>query len=520
MPHTRRDVWKLEPQPWPDDLLWYAKGVGVLQSQPIASRGSWRFFGAIHGIFPGLWNAIGYLDDAEPLPSDADQQLFWGQCQHQTWYFLPWHRGFLAAFEAAVRKAIVGLGGPAEWALPYWNPGDTNNPNALQLATAFREPTLPDGQPNPLHVERRYGDGTGNVVIKPEDVRLDAIKEPRFEGTATGGSTGFGGVSTAFQHSGGANGANGRLEGQPHNLVHSRVGGIIKGGDPNDLRSFGLLAKVDTAALDPIFWVHHANIDRLWDVWLKRNPQNVNPTADTWLTGPADKQFVLPWPDGSTWTFAARDVLDTTSARLDYVYDDIRDPFGGADLFTLRLKNLGVHADVANALNLEVRVREPETELIGASEQAIRVTGDPVEARVRVDPDAAGRTMRSLKLEPDNFLGEPVQPDRVFLNLENVRGINDAAVIYVYVSHPAVDIPERHVGAVGFFGVSKASSPNAEHGGNGINESLEITEWVDELRSLGVEDLDNLRVRLVPDTPVGPEDRISIGRISLYRQAS
>lgn len=519
MPRTRRDVWKLQPQPWPNDLLWYAKGVGELQKQPIASRESWKFFGAIHGIFPELWAAMGQLDPAEPLPPDADQQLFWRQCQHQTWYFLPWHRGFLAAFEAAVRKAIVGLGGPAEWALPYWNPSDTTNPNALQLPTAFYEPTLPDGQPNPLHVERRYGDGAGKVVIKAEDVGLNALKDPRFEGAVTGGSTGFGGVLTAFQHSG-EDSATGRLERQPHGVVHARVGGIIPGGDPHDLRSFGLMAKPDTAALDPIFWLHHANMDRLWQVWLERNPQNLNPTDEAWLTGPADRPFAMPWPDGSIWTFAAGDVLDTTSARLDYVYDNVKDPFGGADLFSLRLKRLGVHADVANVINLEVRVGEPETELIGASEQSIRVTGDPVEARVRVDPDAAERTMRSLKLEPGNFLEAPAQPDRVFLNLENVRGINDAAVLYVYVSHPAVDISERHVGAVGFFGVSKASSPDAEHGGNGINESLEITEWVDELRARGVEDLDNLRVRLVPDTPIGPEDRISIGRISLYRQAS
>lgn len=519
MPRTRRDVWKLEPQPWPEDLLWYARGVGALQKQPIATRGSWRFFGAIHGINPGLWEAIGYLGAGEALPPAADQQLFWMQCQHQTWYFLPWHRGFLAAFEAAVRKAIVDLGGPPEWALPYWNYSDTNDPNALQLPAAFNEQALPDGTPNPLYVERRYGDGTGHVVIRREDVGLNALKEPRFEGTATGGSTGFGGVLTAFQHSGGDS-ANGRLERQPHNVVHSRVGGIIKGGDKNNLLSYGLMAFPDTAALDPVFWLHHANVDRLWEVWLKRSSTNLNPADENWLAGPADRRFTLPWPDGSTWTYAAGDVLDTTSARLDYVYESTADPFGGADLLAARLERLGAPADKVNATILEASVADTGSELIGASEPGIRVTGDPVEARLRVDPDAAGRTMRSLQVESGNLEAAPAQPDRVFLNLENVRGINDAAVLYVYVSHPAVDMPERHVGAVGFFGVRKASHPEGGEVGNGINESLEITEWVDELRARGVEDLDNLRVRLVPDTPIGPEDRISIGRISLYRQGS
>jgi Common central domain of tyrosinase len=43
----------------------------------------------------------------------------------------------------------------------------------------------------------------------------------------------------------------GLLEAQPHNTVHVQVG-----GDPN------------TAAQDSIFWLHHANIDRLWKRWL------------------------------------------------------------------------------------------------------------------------------------------------------------------------------------------------------------------------------------------------------------
>ena len=29
----------------------------------------------------------------------------------------------------------------------------------------------------------------------------------------------------------------------------------------------GAMADVPTAAFDPIFWVHHSNIDRLWVEW-------------------------------------------------------------------------------------------------------------------------------------------------------------------------------------------------------------------------------------------------------------
>jgi tyrosinase len=45
----------------------------------------------------------------------------WNQCQHQGWYFVNWHRGYVFAFEAIIAKTIKDLGGPAGWTLPYWN---------------------------------------------------------------------------------------------------------------------------------------------------------------------------------------------------------------------------------------------------------------------------------------------------------------------------------------------------------------------------------------------------------------
>jgi tyrosinase len=45
----------------------------------------------------------------------------WNQCQHQGWYFVNWHRGYVFAFEAIIAKTIKDLGGPADWTLPYWN---------------------------------------------------------------------------------------------------------------------------------------------------------------------------------------------------------------------------------------------------------------------------------------------------------------------------------------------------------------------------------------------------------------
>ena len=51
------------------------------------------------------------------------------------------------------------------------------------------------------------------------------------------------------------------LESNPHNQVHVDVG-----GDSPDGRIWGLMSDPGLAALDPIFYMHHSNIDRMWAV--------------------------------------------------------------------------------------------------------------------------------------------------------------------------------------------------------------------------------------------------------------
>ena len=135
---------------------------------------------------------------------------------------------------------------------------------------------------------------------------------------------------------------NGSIESLPHNVIHGVIGGVAPGEDPNDWRNFGLMSMPMTAALDPIFWLHHANIDRLWSVWLRDTlEEHVNPDQLTWLDGPADRQFVMPQTAQAEWTFVARDVLDTTQPPLEYSYDDETAPIFEARV-ERRLRRLGV----------------------------------------------------------------------------------------------------------------------------------------------------------------------------------
>jgi hypothetical protein len=68
----------------------------------------------------------------------------------------------------------------------------------------------------------------------------------------------------------------GALEDGPHNFVHNWVGGAM--ADPT------------ISPEDPIFWMHHVNLDRIWSSWQKTNPGKMSPA-----TG---KVRVLdPWKD-------------------------------------------------------------------------------------------------------------------------------------------------------------------------------------------------------------------------------
>ncbi|HZQ34699.1 MAG TPA: tyrosinase family protein, partial [Dehalococcoidia bacterium] len=502
-----------------DTLLWYARGVVALQARALNDPTSWRYLAAMHGFDPDLWQAFGYVGDSDAPPSAADQARDWQQCQHQSWYFLPWHRGYLAAFEAIVRAAVAAQGGPADWALPYWNYSDSADANALTFPPAFSAERLPDGTPNPLFVQRRYGDGSGKIVIRALDVQLNALLQSHFTGTTSGGSTGFGGPQTRFHHSSPDGSGNGQLERQPHNGMHSLIGGIIANSDPQDGRNYGLMSMPETAALDPIFWLHHANIDRLWQVWLDRDPNHHDESKAAWLTGPADRAFAMPRPDGSSQRFTAQDMLDTRAPALDYGYEDTSDPFGGATRLDARLTRLGVQP-LAAAAAPEMHMAEPApAELIGANDAEVPLQGGPVETRVRLDRPTLDKVSRSFAPEA---LAARREPDRVFLNLENIRGLNDATVFYVYVNLPDDADPAAHpdhlAGVVSLFGVRKASRVDDAHAGNGINEALEITEVIDRLHLNDALDLDHLRVRFVPRTTIRPQDRISIGRVRVYRQ--
>ena len=421
----RKSVYDL---PVGDDTLdWYRQAVALMQSRGLDDPTSWWWIGAVHGR---------HLPPRFPA-APAGAAPFWDQCQHQTWFFLPWHRGYLAAFEATVAKAVADLGGPSDWALPYWNYSQSlvANPDARRLPAAFRDQTLPDGSPNALFAPRAMA-ADGSVNLRDVDVALGALNQGVFTPTS-GVSVGFGGPKTGFSHFGSANG---ELERFPHNAVHGRISGWM--GHPN------------TAAFDPIFWLHHCNIDRLWEVWRTQNPAHVNPVDPDWLT---NLTFDLHDETGAVISFNCQQMEDTTAVLHGYVYDGIAPPtvvVAGAGLGESEMADLDFPAELA-----------------GASDAPIALDGDRTPATVRMQTSGLARMTEGV-LAPSV---------KVYLRLEGVRGTGVPADYDVLIDLDGDGVEPISVGTLTTFGIANASDRDADHGGQGLTQVFDITASAERL---------------------------------------
>lgn len=287
-PFVRRDVWS-GATPWNDHTEAYARAVRLMQSRDPADPTSWAYQVAIHGTYTKPF-----------LPT-------WNKCQHQSWYFLPWHRMYVYFFERIVRAAVLSLGGPEDFALPYWNyerPFPANT-----LPAAFREPALPDGTDNPLYLPSRRSTAmmSGFQLGARTVSTATAMSATAFSADPALSKTSFGGGAVAPKQFAGALGA---LELQPHNPVHSSVGGPTAASCTG-----GYMSAVTCAANDPIFFLHHANIDRLWDAWLAQGGGRANPTDPAWL----GQAFSFYDEQGQLVSISTAQVLDT-EGQLTYVY--------------------------------------------------------------------------------------------------------------------------------------------------------------------------------------------------------
>ncbi|MBX3210943.1 MAG: tyrosinase family protein [Labilithrix sp.] len=461
---VRKSVWGLASGD--ETLYWYGRAVAEMRRRPIVDPTSWRFQAAIHE-YVRAWDPL--AEDGEELPSEDEQARYWTQCQHASWYFLPWHRMYLHQFERIVAAEVKKLGGPDDWALPYWN-YSAGAPSRL-LPAAFRVPASAD---NPLYLpDRDPACNAGEPFADARDVDLgDCLDETVFEHDPASGGSSFAGAITAFSHAG-AFAAHGVLERVPHGSMHGAVGG-----------ESGWMGSFHTAALDPIFWLHHANIDRVWEVWrrLERGATNENTADDRWLEGVSFGFFDV---DRMPVEMRAKDVVSIEA--LGYAYDDTSDPLPA----------------LAAAMK-KAPVPKVAPRLVGATPASTVLDARATRVVVPVQPPAAAAA-----------------PRRVFLNIENMTASSRAPSYDVYLNVPESDDPAKHpelfAGRLSMFGLMEASRASAQHAGSGLNHVLDVTRLVRRLANESGWDPSKLRVSFVPSGQFGGAP-VTVGRVSLYYQ--
>jgi tyrosinase len=299
-------------------LLWYRRAIGAIKTgDAIDNFNSWRFQAAIHD----------YVEAEDPSPTKADAaspgRPFWQKCQHACWFFLPWHRIYLHHFEKILMAEIVKLGGPDDWALPYYNystsAADAKLPAAFRDAkvpAAFVDAKLDKSDTNHLFVAERHPDANaGNDFVRTSPNNstniTTALAEPAF--TKASGNFGFGG-GKGLHHDDGTQ--KGLLERRPHDAMHGDLAG--PGG--------GFMGGFTTAPLDPIFWLHHCNIDRVWEIWRakgdKKDPKKTDfkdPDDAAWK----DEKFTFKDGAGKDDVLTSAQVQDTRAKPLFYEYEDL-----------------------------------------------------------------------------------------------------------------------------------------------------------------------------------------------------
>lgn len=361
------------------------RGIAAMQALPASNPLNWSNFANIHGIGP-------------PPPSGSNP--LWNTCQHGHWWFLPWHRMYLWFFE----RAISRLSGDANFALPFW---DYTDPTQRAIPPMYRTPT------------------TGNVLFIPQrNATLNAggqLPASAVNISIAGGFTNFagpGGTAASFgsqQLNAPNHGASphGRLETTPHDSVHVAIGGFMG--------SFG------TAARDPIFWAHHANIDRLWDFWLTMGGGRRDPFNSTWCRQAFSFPDAKATPQGSTTPKRTSTVINAL-AQLGYSYQGV--PAVPAQTCP---PDTTLGPVVSTDLSKTTIKEQPQATELGAA---------PSSVRVAIPKASAERTLAARAL---------------VLRIEGVSVTAPPGVIYeVYVALPAGTKPDpslpNYVGNLAPFG--------------------------------------------------------------------
>lgn len=384
----------------------------------------------------------------------AQAKIHADYCHHGEPEFLHWHRHYLRFFE----KICADLSGNPDFALPYWN----WSKNSGKLPAPFFD--LPElnvehwkdpGQ----YVGKAWGpvDSVGRRALdKTHGLMSDPARAGAFTLAKINGIKRLPSIDLFHP----------ALEGEPHNTAHVVVGATRpKGGHMGS----GL------SPLDPIFWLHHCMVDRVWAEWQSTGHDTPDPQSD--YSG----QFVDV--DGSAAHAGSTGAMNISD--LNYTYDILQRPPAAV---AGRLS-----AEEIKTLSQVLRPRPAQSVGSGSNSKTSRPNLETAIEVAAPGIPAQGSEFRELESVAGTTGGR-----RLLAKLSDVvHPEKDDLLVNVFVdcpylapSTPASD--PHYAGTFSFFGAAKAMA-----GMPGMKSQSYVVDITEPVRQGGF-DTDKIRVQLMP----------------------
>ena len=238
-------------------LVIYADAVRAMEAMGNENPMGWLWQWYTHFVNPTTTKGDEitriFGDTPSALRSLADEM--WNTCQSHAGqdpnHFLPWHRIYVFYFERICRHVT----GRPDFTLPYWDYTSTDPANRGVVPIEFR---MPD-------------DPVFGVLYRAERNALANSGEPvhmnqPFDAMNIDSIMGRQAYSTEGSVMGFCRAVDSGIHGRMHVLIGNSRG----------------MGSVPWAGSDPIFWVHHSNVDRMWASWNRAGGKNPNPAQTPW----------------------------------------------------------------------------------------------------------------------------------------------------------------------------------------------------------------------------------------------
>ncbi|KHN46328.1 Polyphenol oxidase A1, chloroplastic [Glycine soja] len=227
---------------------------------------------------------------------------------HFSWIFFPFHRWYLYFYE----RILGSLIDDPTFALPYWNWDNPDGGMVLPSIFADEDSPLYDPRRNPditptTLVDLNYGSGKEPSVEQNLGVMYTSVVSGAKRASLFHGKPFLAGKQPEL--------GGGTVELGPHTAVHRWT------GDPRQPNKEDM-GRFYSAGRDPAFYSHHANVDRMWNIW-KTIPSGKRRDFKNrdWL----ETSFFFYDENKTLVRVKVKDSLDTN--KMGYVYQDVAIPW-------------------------------------------------------------------------------------------------------------------------------------------------------------------------------------------------